>query len=291
MTTCRIHLRPLVLCAVLLSASLGRAADLRQGILQYEGRHYSSAREIFSEVEHEQGPSIETDFYLGRLALWFDDLTAALPHLERCVRLAPQQAKFQNAVGDACGLAAQKANIFAKLGWAKRCLAAYERAVELEPQNPAWRWSLIGYYTNAPCIAGGGMDKAYAQATEIRRLDPASGRVAFATLYLADGHQAAAFEEFEPVLRDSPDDFLALYQVGRCAALSGQQLDRGIAALRRCLALPEPTADGMPSLASVHYRLGNILEKKGCIDEAKHEYARASASNADFRPAKVALKN
>ncbi len=292
MTSRRIHLWLCVFNALLLTASCGQAADLAQGISQYEARHYSAAQKIFIEVEREQGPSIETDFYLGRLGLWFDDLAAALPRLERCARLAPQQAKIQNALGDGYGLAAQKANLFAKLGWAKRCLAAYERAVAIEPQNPAWRWSLIGYYTNAPCIAGGGMDKAYAQAELIRTLDPVGGRVAFATLYLADDRSASAFAEFDPILRDSPDDFLALYHVGRCAALSGQQIDRGITALRRCLVLTEPvTADGIPSFANVHYRLGNLLEKKGCHDEAKLEYARASLAHADFRPAKVALKN
>ncbi len=287
----RVRLRQYIVLAALLSATVGHAADLQQGISCYESRHYSAAREIFNEVERSQGPSIETDFYLGRLALWFDDEPTALLHLERAVRLAPQQARNQNALGDACGLAAQNANIFAKLGWAKRCLAAYERAVELEPQNPAWRWSLVGYYCIAPRVAGGGAEKAYAQAKEIRRLDVAAGRVAFATLYLADGRFAAAFAEFEPVLHNSPDDFLALYHIGRCAALSGLQLDRGIAALRRCLDLAEPAADGMPSFASVHYRLGNLLEKKGCVQEAKLEYARATAVNADFRPAKVALRN
>ena len=287
----RVCLLLYIVTATLLLASHGRAADLQQGISQYESRHYSAARKIFSEVELERGSSIDTDFYLGRLALWFDDLPVALEHLERCARLEPQQAKIQNALGDACGLAAQKANIFAKLGWAKRCLTAYERAVALEPHNLAWRWSLIGYFSNAPCFAGGGMDKAYVQAEEIRRLDASNGRVAFATLYLTDGRYPSAFAEFEPVLRNSPDDFLALFHIGRCAALSGQQLDRGIAALRRCLILPEPTADGMPSFSNVHYRLGNLLEKKGCAEEAKLEYARASAANADFRPAKVVLKN
>jgi tetratricopeptide (TPR) repeat protein len=292
MSIVRKCLRPHIIYAILLFASSGQAADFQQGVLQYEGRHYSAAREIFSEVELEQGATVETDFYLGRLALWFDDLPVALPHLERCASLAPQQARIQNALGDACGLAAQKANIFAKLGWAKRCIAAYERAAELEPQNPAWRWSLIGYYINAPCLAGGGMGKAYAQAAEIRRLDAANGREAFATVYLADSRYNEAFGEFAPVLSKSPDDFLALYQVGRCAAVSGQQLERGITALRRCLILPEPEpANGIPSYANVHYRLGDLLEKKGCAEEAKAEYARALATNADFRPAKVALRN
>jgi tetratricopeptide (TPR) repeat protein len=292
MSIIRNCLRPHIIYAALLFASSGQAADFQQGVLQYEGRHYSAARQIFSDVELEQGATIETDFYLGRLALWFDDLPEALPHLERCASLAPQQAQIQNALGDACGLAAQRASIFAKLGWAKRCLAAYERAVDLEPKNPAWHWSLIGYYINAPCLAGGGMGKAYTQAEEIQRLDAANGRVAFATVYLADGRYSEAFAEFAQVLRNSPDDFLALYQIGRCAAISGQQLDRGIVALRRCLVLPEPEpATGMPSYTNVHYRLGNLLEKKGRTEEAKREYARAVATNADFRPAKVALRN
>ena len=47
----------------------------------------------------------------------------------------------------------------------------------------------------------------------------------------------------------------------------------------------------MPSFANVHYRLGNLLEKKGFIDEAKAECARALVANEDFRPAKVTLKN
>jgi tetratricopeptide (TPR) repeat protein len=136
------------------------------------------------------------------------------------------------------------------------------------------------------------MGKAYAQVAEIRRLDAANGRVAFATVCLADSRYSEAFAEFAPVLRQYPDDFLALYQIGRCAAVSGQQLDRGIAALRRCLILPEPeAATGLPSYANVHYRLGNLLEKEGRGEEAKREYARASAANADFRPAKVVLRN
>ena len=106
------------------------------------------------------------------------------------------------------------------------------------------------------------------------------------------GRSTEAFAEFDSVLRESPDDFLALYHIGRCAALSGQQLDRGIAALRRCLVLPEPEpAAGLPSYANVHYRLANLLEKRGCGDEARQEYARAMAANLDFRPAKMALKN
>jgi tetratricopeptide (TPR) repeat protein len=93
------------------------------------------------------------------------------------------------------------------------------------------------------------------------------------------------------VLRQSPDDYMALYHIGRCAALSGEQIERGIAALRRCLAVPAPAGDGKPRAADVHYRLGNLLEKKGEAAGARAEYAEALRENPDFRPAKVALRN
>ena len=257
----------------------------------YEERRYAEAREIFQRLACDQPDNVELNFYLGRLALWFDDDKAALSHLQKAAQIAPQEARIHNALGDAYGLVAQKAGLLAKLGWARKCLAAYEAAVALEPQKPAHRWSLLGYYCMAPRIAGGGSEKALTQAEEIRRLDPVGGRIAFATLYLCERKPAAAFAQFDDVLREDENDFLALYQIGRCAALSGEQLERGRAALERCLTLSPPRGDGMPTLASTHHRLGNILEKMGDRAGAQGHYAAAVKMLPDFRAEKETLKN
>ncbi len=257
----------------------------------YESRHYSEARACFSRLVAARPNDPDLNFYLGRLALWFDDAGDALNCLERAASNDPRDARIQNALGDAYGLMAQNAGILAKLGWARRCLAAYERAVQLAPDRAAYHWSLLGYFCMAPRLAGGGHDKALAEAAEVRKLEPMQGRIAFATLYLTEKRSAAAFAEFDDVLRDRPDDFLALYHIGRCAALSGEQLDRGAMALRRCLRLTPPEGDSMPTHASVHFRLGNILEKQGDQAAAEREYALAFQEQPDFRPSKIALKN
>ncbi len=264
--------------------------DFQTAVVLYHACRYTDAQRLFDRASVHRPDDVELDFYRGRLALWFDDETKALACLERAAQGSPQDARIQNALGDAFGLAAQKSMIFAKLGWGLKCKAAYERAAALDPKNPDYHWSLLGYFLLAPRIAGGGIDKAYKQAAEIRQLDPMKGRVAFATLYLAEKNSGAAFAEFDEVLRQVPDDFLALYHIGRCAALSGDQLDRGRAALTRCLSLPAPTGDGQPTQANVHYRLGNILEKSGDLAGARMEYDLAMAANPDFRPAKEALK-
>jgi len=282
--------------ALLLSFScVGRAGaepggDFHTAVGYYRAAHYSEARQIFGRLAADQPDNSELDFYLGRLALWFDEGASGLAYLERAARREPCSARVQNALGDAYGLMAQQANILMKFGWAKKCRAAYERAVELDPGNCDFRWSLLGYYFLAPAIAGGGIERAYAQAAEIRKIDPMSGRIAWATLKLGEKKFAEAFAEFDGVLRQSPDDFMALYHVGRCAALSGEQVERGIAALERCLDLRAPEGEGNPRREDVRYRLANLLEKKGDYVRAKAEYESSRRENPDFRPAKVALK-
>jgi tetratricopeptide (TPR) repeat protein len=272
-------------------ATAQNASDLARALDCYHARRYTEARTLFVELARERPADLEIEFYLGRLALWFDDEVNALVHLERACRVAPDDARVVNALGDAYGLAAQNAPLLAKLGWARKCLAAYTRAVELEPRNLAFRWSLLGYYCVAPRLAGGGAEKALVQANEIAKLDAMSGRIARSTLALADERFNDAFAEFEAVLQGEPDNFLALYHVGRCAALSKRNIDRGIAVLRRCLELRPPEGDGQPTHACVYHRLGNLHESKGDRTTAEALYATARRLHPDFRAHKIALKN
>jgi tetratricopeptide (TPR) repeat protein len=262
-----------------------------EALALYTARNYSAARVAFGALARELPEDPEIEFHLGRLALWFDDGGEALARLEKIATRIPGDARVQNALGDAYGLAAQKAGLLAKLGWARKCRAAYERAVALAPREPAYRWSLLGFYLVAPGIAGGCRDSALAQAVAIEKLDPVHGRIARATVYLADRNYDAAFGVFEPEMRRVPDDFLASYHFGRCAAVSGERLADGLAALRRCLHLRPPPGDGLPTLAHVHHRIGMILEKQGRVAEAAAAYAAAKREDPDFNAAKTALKS
>ena len=92
------------------------------------------------------------------------------------------------------------------------------------------------------------------------------------------------------MLKESPDDYAALYQIGRIAALSGQQLDRGLASLRRCLTLTPPATPNTPGHAAAHWRIGNLLEKKGDQPGARAAYEAALKLDPTFLGAIDALK-
>ena len=126
---------------------------------------------------------------------------------------------------------------------------------------------------------------------EVEYFAPDRDLIARATLALTESRFIAAFAEFEGVLGDNPDDFIALYHIGRCAALSGREVDRGVRALQRCLELPAPDGDGMPTYACVHHRLGILFTKKGGTVAAAEAIAAALRAQPDFRPQKIVLRN
>ena len=216
-----------------------------------------------------------------------DEPEAAVKFLEKAAEFAPGSSEYQRRLGDAYGRSAQKAGTLSKLGWARKSRAAYAKAVELDPANFDARFSLLSYYQQAPGIAGGGMDKAYAEAEEIRKRDPARGRLAFAQLYLSEKRHTEAFALFDETLRAAPDDYAALYQLGRLAALTGERLDDGAAALRRCLATPPPP--DQPSHAAAHWRLGMIEEKRPDPAAARAAYTAALEVDPNFRQARESL--
>jgi len=264
------------------SEELGRARAL------FEANRYSEARLAFEKLLATEPTESDVHYYLGQLALEREDTETAVRELERATELAPGSARTHNALGAAYGRSAEKAGIFSKFSLARKCLAEFVRAVELEPSSAEFRESLFEYYYQSPPVVGGGADKAADEAAAIERLDPKRGRQDFAILYLAGGKYDQALAELDGILKIAPEDYGALYQVGRLAAVSGQHLDRGLEALRLCLKLTVP--QGAPAHSAAQWRLGNILEMKGDPAGARLAYKAALELDPKFTPASDALK-
>jgi len=88
----------------------------------------------------------------------------------------------------------------------------------------------------------------------------------------------------------APDDFVTLYHAGRLAALSGQQIDAGIARLRRCLALPVPLTPPFPDHAVAQLQLGKLLERRGDFAGAREAFTAAVALDPSLEAASDALR-
>lgn len=195
---------------------------------------------------------------------------------------------------------ALRANMLSKPKWAGRSREAYEKAVALDPQLIEARFDLMQYYLAAPGFLGGGRDKADAQAAEIARRDPAWGKVAEGTLAMTDKNPSAAEAALREAVALAPDNTrvrmslagllqsqdrwddvrqvwtdqlareasnpMARYQLGRASAITGHDLEAGLAHMDAFLDANE-IPDGL-SIAAAHWRRGQLLDKLGRRDDA-----------------------
>lgn len=282
-------LRFLLLHALAVLPALATDNPLHDQITDlFKQRQWAQAQALLEKTTNAEPTNAEAWHYLGQTYLNLGNAEESVAALEKAAALAPTNSEYQRFLGDAYGLSAQKAGMFSKFSYAKKCKAAYDKAVVLDPKSINARWSVMEYCRQAPGIVGGGMESAYAQAEEIKKLDADRGRIAFAMLYAADKKFAEAFALFDEALRANPDDYAALYQLGRLAAMSGERLDDGLLNLRKCLGLTRPPSQ--PGPGPVHWRIGQILEKKNDIPSAKAAYEAAVAADPKFVQAAESLR-
>ncbi|MDP1581422.1 MAG: tetratricopeptide repeat protein [Candidatus Didemnitutus sp.] len=254
----------------------------------FHDRKDAEAKVAFGELAKREARNADAQFYLGRLAMRAKEFDAAVTHFEKAISLDGNRAAYHLELAGAYGAKVGSAGLLGKASLASKSRKALENAVALEPNNVDARSGLVQFYSQAPSMMGGGMDKAHAQADVILQLNPARGRTTKAALFAREKKYDEAFALFAIVLQEAPDDYNALYQTGRLAAESGVNLDVGLAALQRCLAMEPPA--GAPGHAAAHWRVGNIHEKLGDKSAARAAYEASLARDAKFAQAIASLK-
>lgn len=105
---------------------------------------------------------------------------------EAAVERSPADPDCRVWFGRAIGRRAERASGFAKLtafSLARKVREQFAMAVELDPDHLVALQSLFGYYSEAPGIVGGGLDKAEELIPRIEELDEAEGMRARAVLH------------------------------------------------------------------------------------------------------------
>lgn len=276
----------LVFLTLALTATASPQFDAARDL--YTQRKDAEAKTAFEALARAEPRNAEVSLYLGRLAMRARDFDTAIKHFEKAIELDPKRSAYHLDLGGAYGNKAQSAGLLSKASLAGKSRNALEKAVELDPRSIDARNGLLQFYSQAPGIMGGGMDKAHAQADEMIKLDPIRGKIAKAGLFSREKKFDEAFALYEDTLRSKPDDYASLYQIGRLAAETGQRLELGLASLQKCLGMTPPS--GAPGHAAAHWRLGNIWEKKGDKTAARTCYEAALAVDAKFESAIAALK-
>src|SRR5262249_26131969 len=139
---------------------------------------------------------------------------------------------------------------------ASRGRDALEKSLTLDPENLDAREGLYQFYMQAPWPLGSGR-KAEAHLAEIRKRDSDRALAIVATVKVNEKDFSGAFATCEDALAKNPNRYVALFQFGRTAALSGERLERGLELLQKCLTL-EPPGSTAPGRGAVWICIGDI---------------------------------
>lgn len=243
---------------------------------------------LFASILGAQQDSAGSAYEQGRAAMRERRTDAAVKAFERAIALGSSSSEYHLWLGYAYLRQLNEVSFIRKASVGRRIGRQYDKAVELDSTSVAAAQARVDFYLEAPGIVGGGVDKAKAEALRLGKLSPY--RAAFARARIAEKEKDwdVAIRELGALMDAHPDSATPHYSFGRAAALSGRELPRGEAALRRFLSLLGTTDP--QSRAIGHYRLGTIRETQGDLTEARSEYDRAVELNPRYEDAIAARR-
>jgi tetratricopeptide (TPR) repeat protein len=272
----------LILGLALCWAGQAAAANLDTYEAMIDDGWAERARAELGDVVGQKKANARAHFLYAKASLRLRDYETADKHSEKAVKLEPDNATYQLLRGDSVGLRARHGSKVKAISRAKKCIAAYRRAAELEPDNLMAQISVFAFSREAPGYAGGDKDRARAQLAEIARIKPMWGYF-FRSLWAIEQDQdpeTAQRELFDAMAawpdHHEPYDEYAKY------LLRGDQPDSVVHYYRLGLARnPEP--------APAHVRLGHILMNQKRYAEAAEEFAAALAADPTYLPARIGI--
>jgi multicomponent Na+:H+ antiporter subunit G len=189
-----------------------------------------------------------------------------------------------------------------------------EEIIAREPDNLQAKLEILNYHTILPPVLGGSLRKAFLTANEIKELDNAEGHRAFGMIYSKknDYHQAEkeymsaieasgglirykydlgrfyreiqwydkAFRIFEGISKQEPGQLASLLEIGKTAALSGLNSERGEEALNNYLNARLP--GDKQNLAKASFYMGLIFLNRKEYIMAREYFEKSLYYDPDF---------
>jgi tetratricopeptide (TPR) repeat protein len=205
---------------------------------------------------------------------------------------------------------------------ARRIKSEFDKAAELDSTSIDARHGQIQFYSQAPGVMGGSMDKAKQLALEIGKLSTMRGHVEMGALLARDKDVAGAEKEYlaavaaapdsgvaysrlagfygsqkrfadalsvqERLLKAKPDAVNAHLNIGWYLVQMGKDLDRAEQEVKTWMA-ERPKDAPVPNVSFAHFALGRIYETQAKKDAARTEYQSAVTVNPRNEDAKKAL--
>jgi tetratricopeptide (TPR) repeat protein len=303
------------------SAQISTAA-LAQANSDLQAGEADKAIALLAALPSTGAGAAEAQNLLCRVRFTLEQWSQAATECQQAVTLDEQNSDYHMWLGRVLGQQASHASFLSALGIAKHSLSEMQTAAKLNPQNGPALSDLGDYYAQAPGMAGGGIDKAQAVASQLDKVDPARAAQLRGDIALQQKDYAtaeSAYRQAATVAKEPADYWTVLANFYR----SRQQWSDLDAAIQNCVAAAAKdkksgvglydgagvliSAKRNPSLAAqmlenylsssplseqapafiAHIRLSRLKQQLGDAAGAKSELAIAAQMVHEFNPAQA----
>ncbi len=166
--------------------------DLARAIELFDGGELEAAEEKLLALRQARPQDATAALYLGRIYFEQGRYAESVAQFEAAVALDDDEVEHLLWLGRALGERIHKVVFLLQVPMAKRILATFTRAIELDPDSVRGHLALARFYSEAPPFAGGDRDKALHHAAELIRLDPLEGYLRRASIHQRFGEEDLA---------------------------------------------------------------------------------------------------
>ncbi len=164
--------RSSLILAALMLAALGGPQMARAALSPEQMIASGSVDEVIRTLSGRTDPASLN--LLSRAYYAIEQWDNAVTNGEKAVAQSPENSMYHLWLGREYGQKASSVNPLSAASLAKKTKNEFEQAVKLDPGNVQARADISEYYTDAPSIMGGGLDKARDQAAQVAKYDEAT---------------------------------------------------------------------------------------------------------------------
>jgi tetratricopeptide (TPR) repeat protein len=218
-------LRPLLLAALLL---VGRAAaqttsPLDDARAALKTSDLAKAATLLESLTGADARDAAAFHLLSQVRLAQRNAPQAIELAEKATVLDATKPEYFSQLGMAVGQRMGEVSFMQQGALAGKLRKAFTKAVELDPNNLPGLIGLARFYSSAPEIAGGSIEKAKEFAVRVQRLDSFQGELELGGVAEHDENYAEALAHFEAAAKLKPGHAWAQHQCGRMLAKLGRK--------------------------------------------------------------------
>ncbi len=171
-----------------------------------------TAAVLLATVTFAQNPAAPAAADNGALALHRQSIESvkkkkfkeAVDFSDQATKADPTKPEYFSQLGVALSQRMGEVSFLQMAALSSRMRKAFEKSIELDPNHVSGLVGLARFYTNAPKIAGGSLEKAAEFATRVQKLEPFLGEIELGNIAAKDEQYARALAHYEAAANLKP---------------------------------------------------------------------------------------